>query len=200
MALLFTFACGRCGKKYSVYYPKTFIASVYGTMTPAQAEREDAEEAAAGAIDAARRRAEGAGNAWVDVSQQSQVTCVCGKNLNLNLADHPRVGDVGHLAPVTVHIAQRSAVLPDVPAIAETVPGYELSVWFAIAAPGGTPRPIVEKIRAAALGALGEKSVIEAFTRDGAEIATSTPEELHAIMVADYAKYGALIKSLTIKD
>ena len=91
MALLFTFACGRCGKKYSVYYPKTFIASVYGTMTPAQAEREDAEEAAAGAIDAARRRAEGAGNAWADVSQQSQVTCVCGKNLNLNLADHPRV-------------------------------------------------------------------------------------------------------------
>ena len=91
MALLFTFACGRCGKKYSVYYPKTFIASVYGTMTPAQAEREDADEAAAGAIDAARRRAEAAGNAWVDVSQQSQVTCVCGKTLNLNLADHPRV-------------------------------------------------------------------------------------------------------------
>lgn len=91
MALLFTFACGRCGKKYSVYYPKTFIASVYGTMTPAQAEREDAEEVAAGAIDAARRRAEGAGNAWVDVSQQSKVTCVCGKSLNLDLADHPRV-------------------------------------------------------------------------------------------------------------
>jgi hypothetical protein len=91
VALLFTFACGRCGKKYSVYYPKTFIASVYGTMTPAQAEREDAEEAAAGAIDAARRRAEAAGNAWVDVSRESKVTCVCGKNLNLNLADHPRV-------------------------------------------------------------------------------------------------------------
>ena len=91
MALLFTFACGRCGKKYSVYYPKVFIASVYGTMTPAQAEREDAEERASGAIEAARRRAEGAGNVWVDVSAQAKVTCTCGKSLNLNLADHPRV-------------------------------------------------------------------------------------------------------------
>ncbi len=91
MALLFTFACGRCGKKYSVYYPKTFIASVYGTMTPEQAKREDDGEVVSGAIDVARRRAEGAGNIWVDVSQQSKVTCTCGKNLNLNLADHPRV-------------------------------------------------------------------------------------------------------------
>jgi hypothetical protein len=91
VALLFTFACGRCGKKYSVYYPKVFIASVYGTLTPAAAEREDVEERASGAIDTARRRAEGAGNVWIDVSAQSKVTCACGKNLNLNLADHPRV-------------------------------------------------------------------------------------------------------------
>ena len=91
MALLMSFPCGRCGKKYSVYYPKVFIASVYGTMTAAQAEREDLEEAASGAIDAARRRAEGAGKIWIDVSQQSKITCTCGKNLNLDLADHPRV-------------------------------------------------------------------------------------------------------------
>ena len=91
MALVMTFPCGRCGKKYSVYYPKTFIASVYGTMTPAQAEREDAEEVASGAIETTRRRAESEGKIWIDVSQQAKVTCTCGKNLNLNLADHPRV-------------------------------------------------------------------------------------------------------------
>lgn len=91
MALMMTFPCGRCGKKYSVYYPKTFIASVYGTMTPAQAEREDAEEVASGAIETTRRRAESEGKIWIDVSQQAKVTCTCGKNLNLNLADHPRV-------------------------------------------------------------------------------------------------------------
>lgn len=91
MALVFTFPCGRCGKKYSIYYPKRFIYSVYGTGTPAQGEREDAEEQASGAVDAARRRAEASGNAWLDASQVSKVTCTCGKNLDLNIANHPRV-------------------------------------------------------------------------------------------------------------
>jgi len=101
---------------------------------------------------------------------------------------------------LAVTSAKRSAVLPNVPSVAETVPGYELLTWFAVAAPAGTPRPIVEKIRAAVLGALGEKNVIEALKRDGSEIATSTPDELRQIIEADYAKYGALIKSLNIKD
>ena len=101
---------------------------------------------------------------------------------------------------LAVTSAKRSAVLPDVPTIAETVAGYDVVTWFAIAAPSGTPRPIIEKIRAAALGALQDQSVIEALARDGAEIATSTPEELHEIMKADYAKYGALVKTLNIKE
>ena len=101
---------------------------------------------------------------------------------------------------LAVTSARRSAVLPDVPSIAEAVAGYDLSVWFAVTAPAGTPRPIVDRIRAAVLSALNEPSVIEAFARDGSEIATSTPEELRAIMEADYAKYGGLVKSLNIKD
>jgi tripartite-type tricarboxylate transporter receptor subunit TctC len=101
---------------------------------------------------------------------------------------------------LAVTSARRSTALPNVPSIAETVPGYDFSTWFAVAAPSGTPRPIVERIRAAVLSALREPSVIEAFARDGSEIATSTPEELREIMEADYAKYGALIKSLNIKE
>jgi tripartite-type tricarboxylate transporter receptor subunit TctC len=101
---------------------------------------------------------------------------------------------------LAVTSAKRSAALPEVPSIAETVPGYDVSVWFAIAAPAGTPRPIVDKIRAAAIGALNDQAVIDALARDGAEVATSTPEELQALMQADYAKYGALVKSLNIKD
>jgi tripartite-type tricarboxylate transporter receptor subunit TctC len=102
--------------------------------------------------------------------------------------------------PLAVTSAKRSVVLPDVPSIAETVPGYDVVTWFAIAAPSGTPRPIIEKLRTAAIGALNEPAVIEALARDGAEIATSTPEELGEIMKADYAKYGALVKSLNIKE
>jgi tripartite-type tricarboxylate transporter receptor subunit TctC len=100
---------------------------------------------------------------------------------------------------LAVTSARRSAVLPDVPSVAETVPGYDAPNWFAVAAPGGTPRPIVEKIRAAVLGALGDKAVVAAMARDGAEIATSTAEELRDIIKADYDKYGALIKSLNIR-
>jgi tripartite-type tricarboxylate transporter receptor subunit TctC len=101
---------------------------------------------------------------------------------------------------LAVTSARRSAALPNVPSIAETVPGYDFSTWFAVAAPAGTPRSAIERIRTAVLSALSEPSVIEAFARDGSEIATSTPEELREIMEADYAKYGALIKSLNIKD
>ncbi len=91
VALVFTFPCGRCGKKYSVYYPKKFVYAVYATGTPAQGEREDAEEVASGAVEAARRRAEAAGSVWVDASTLSKITCTCGKNLDLDLANHPRV-------------------------------------------------------------------------------------------------------------
>jgi len=101
---------------------------------------------------------------------------------------------------LAVTSAKRSFALPNVPSIGETVPGYDLSVWFAIAAAAGTPRPIVEKIRAAVHGALSEPGVTEALARDGAEIETSTPEELSAIMQADYDKFGTLIKSLNLKE
>jgi len=100
VALVFTFPCGRCGQKYSVYYPKAFVYSVYGTGTRAQGEREDAEEIASGAVDAARKRAESVGNVWVDVSQQPKITCTCGKNLDLNLANHPRVPERKRAASV----------------------------------------------------------------------------------------------------
>jgi tripartite-type tricarboxylate transporter receptor subunit TctC len=101
---------------------------------------------------------------------------------------------------LAVTSGRRAAALPNVPSIAETVPGYDFSTWFAVTAPGGTPRPIIERIRAAILSALKEPSVIEAFARDGSDIVTSTPEELHEIMEADYARYGDLIKSLNIKE
>jgi len=101
---------------------------------------------------------------------------------------------------VAVTSAKRSATLPQVPAIAETVAGFDVVSWFGIAAPAGTPRPIIDKLRAAALGALNEPAVIEALARDGAEIATSTPEELQELIKVDYARYGAVVKSLNLKE
>jgi hypothetical protein len=122
VALIFTFPCGRCGKKYSIYYPKTFIYSVYGTGTPAQGQREDAEEQASGAIAAARDHAEASGNTWINAGEVSKITCVCGKNLDLNVANHPRVPQrkaekvvrqTGVIAFPTITKAPRGPAVPD---------------------------------------------------------------------------------------
>jgi hypothetical protein len=91
MALVLSFHCGRCGRLYAVYYPKTIVYAMNGQGTPEQGEREDAAERAEGAIDAARRRAEAQGRTWISAAEQSVVDCACGKTHNLDLNAHPRV-------------------------------------------------------------------------------------------------------------
>jgi type II secretory pathway pseudopilin PulG len=91
MALVLSFRCGRCGKEYAVYYPKAVVYPLYGQGTREQGAREDEEEAARGALRALQERAEQQGKTWVNAGEQQQVVCTCGKSLNLDLAQHPRV-------------------------------------------------------------------------------------------------------------
>lgn len=91
MALVLSFPCGRCGREYAVYYPKAVVYPLYGQGTAEQGAREDAEEEARGAVRALRERAERQGRTWVDARETSRVVCACGKVLNLDLSQHPRV-------------------------------------------------------------------------------------------------------------
>lgn len=91
MALLFTFPCGSCGRKYTVYYPKALLYELSGTAPREMGEQEDAAEQASGAIESARAAAEGAGNIWIDASRELERVCVCGKKLDFNVMHHPRV-------------------------------------------------------------------------------------------------------------
>jgi hypothetical protein len=91
MALVLTFPCGRCGREYAVYYPKAIVYPLYGQGTREQGAREDEEEARSGALDALRARAEAQGRVWVDAGKAQRITCTCGKELNLDLAMHPRI-------------------------------------------------------------------------------------------------------------
>jgi hypothetical protein len=91
MALMFTFPCGSCGRRYTVYYPKSLMYELSGSGTREMGFGEDEAERASGAIDAARARAEEQGNIWVDASETLDLTCVCGKKLDMNIAHHPRV-------------------------------------------------------------------------------------------------------------
>jgi hypothetical protein len=91
MALVFTFPCGGCGQRYTIYYPKALMYELSGSGMRQMGEAEDEAERASGAIEAARVRAEAAGNIWVDASQTLELACACGKKLDMNIQHHPRV-------------------------------------------------------------------------------------------------------------
>lgn len=91
MALIFTFPCGGCGRRYSVYYPKALLYELSGGGTREMGRAEDEEEERSGAIASARQRAEATGNTWVNAAEVQAMVCVCGKKLDMNIAHHPRV-------------------------------------------------------------------------------------------------------------
>ncbi|MDR7522084.1 MAG: hypothetical protein QN168_06440 [Armatimonadota bacterium] len=91
MALVFTFPCGGCRKRYTVYYPKALMYELSGSGTREMGAAEDEADRASGAIDAARARAEAQGHVWVDASQTLALLCTCGKKLDVNIQHHPRV-------------------------------------------------------------------------------------------------------------
>jgi tripartite-type tricarboxylate transporter receptor subunit TctC len=88
----------------------------------------------------------------------------------------------GRLRALGVTSAKRTALVPDVPAIAETVPGYEFIGWYSLFAPAKTPAGIIDKLNAEIGKALGTPGFRERFTALGAEPRTSTPQELAAYL------------------
>lgn len=109
---------------------------------------------------------------------------------------HIRAGRVKALA---VTKDKRAAVLPDVPTIAETVPGYSMSTWYGAVVPVKTPRDIVVKLSQEMLRALGDPGVKERLASLGADIVASSPEQTAAIFKADVAKYTKVAKAAKIQ-
>ncbi|KQR61915.1 LacI family transcriptional regulator [Acidovorax sp. Leaf160] len=106
----------------------------------------------------------------------------------------------GKLRALGVTSARRSATLPGVPTIAEAgVPGYEVSPWFAVFAPAGTPAPIVQKLNTALLDAMKQPDTQARFDAIGAQPIGSTPAELAAHVDKEMARWGKLIKERNIR-
>ena len=105
----------------------------------------------------------------------------------------------GRLRALAVTTARRSAVLPDLPTIAEAgVPGYENSTWFGVLAPAGTPVSIVSKLNAELVKTTRSPDIIERLAPDGGEPVGSTPEQFARHLVAEWpagAVVGAGISS-----
>jgi tripartite-type tricarboxylate transporter receptor subunit TctC len=105
----------------------------------------------------------------------------------------------GKLKALAVTSARRSATLPQVPTIAESgVPGYELSPWYGILAPAGTPSDIVMKLNAAIANIVRTPEMKEKLAGIGAEAETTTPEAYAARMKSDLARWTNVIRSAHI--
>ena len=109
---------------------------------------------------------------------------------------HIRAGRVKALA---VTKDKRAAVLPDVPTIAETVPGYSMSTWYGAVVPAKTSRDIVLKLNQEMLKALAAPDVKERLASLGADIVATSPEETAAIFKADIAKYTKVAQAAKIQ-
>jgi tripartite-type tricarboxylate transporter receptor subunit TctC len=95
-----------------------------------------------------------------------------------------------------VSTAKRSPVVPEIPAIAETLPGYEYVQWFAMLAPAGTPPGIVNKINAEMVKMIADPPFAQRLMNLGAEPQSSTPAGLSAYMRKDSERWARVIKGL----
>jgi tripartite-type tricarboxylate transporter receptor subunit TctC len=95
--------------------------------------------------------------------------------------------------------AHRLPSLPDVPTVAETLPGFESVAWFAIVAPPGTPRNIVDKINADVNEALRQPEIQEGLRKLSAEVFGGSAEKASRYMHDEIDRWGKVIKAADIK-
>ncbi len=111
----------------------------------------------------------------------------------------PFVND-GRVRGIALTAQKRAAGAPNLPTVAEQgFPGFEAVSWFALMAPAGTPKPILDKVRADALKVLADPDIQKKFLAIGLEVVGSTAEETRAAIAADIPKWEKVIKDANIK-
>jgi len=130
------------------------------------------------------------------------ITDVLGGSIHFTFADLANAlaqSKGGKLRGIAVTSARRSALAPEVPAIAEELPGYELIAWFALVAPAGTPPATVSRLHETAAGALAKPEVKDRFAALGTDVAPMNPRELGAFIESEIAKWAKLVKEAGIE-
>ena len=107
----------------------------------------------------------------------------------------------GKLRALGIATAKRSAAHPDLPTIAEAgnLPGFESLSWYALIGPAGVPPAVVNKIQGDSARILQSAELKEKLHAQGIEPGGGTPDQLRAVMRADYDRYGAIIRKVGIK-
>lgn len=100
---------------------------------------------------------------------------------------------------LAVTSAQRSPSLPDIPAVAESIPGFSVTGWYGLIAPAGVPAAIVDKVHEAAVAAVRDPEVVARLAGDGALPVGSTPQEFRVRLKRETAKWADVIDAAGVK-
>jgi tripartite-type tricarboxylate transporter receptor subunit TctC len=105
----------------------------------------------------------------------------------------------GQLRALAVTSAKRSTLAPDLPALAETLPGYEAVGWYGLAVPAGTPKPTIARLNTEANRALASNELIEKMRVQGYEPVGGTPEQASAWIKAEVERWTKVIRGAGIQ-
>ena len=104
----------------------------------------------------------------------------------------------GKLRLLGVSTAKPSSLMPGAPTINQSLPGYEVSVWFGILAPAGTPAPVIAKLNAAIRQVLADRELQKKFVGFGCVAAASTPQEFASMIGAEVPKWKSVVETQKI--
>jgi tripartite-type tricarboxylate transporter receptor subunit TctC len=105
----------------------------------------------------------------------------------------------GKLRGLAVTSLKRTSLAPDLPAVAEELPGYEIIAWFGLVAPAKTPEPVVQRLNDVLMKALARNDVKEKFGAIGADVAPMNPAEFGGFIQAEVAHWAKLVKLANIQ-
>ena len=105
----------------------------------------------------------------------------------------------GQLRILAVTSARRSEQLPDIPSIAETVSGYEATLWSGLLAPAGTPPAVIRRINDEVARLVQQPDVKAAFTATGTDIVATNPKDYAALLRVEFDKWGKVVREVNLQ-
>src|SRR5262245_35668236 len=132
----------------------------------------------------------------------ASITAVIAGDVQMTIVDSPPLVPQlksGRVRPLAVTTPKRAAAMPELPAIAESVPGYEMALWIGAFAPAGTPREVAAKLTAEVVRIVGLPDIREKLAGMGVEPLGNTSEQTAEWIRREIARYGPVVKAAGIK-
>jgi tripartite-type tricarboxylate transporter receptor subunit TctC len=111
---------------------------------------------------------------------------------------HSHIG-AGTVRAIAVTSAKRSALVPDIPPVADTLAGFDATLGYGLLAPAGTPRPIIDRLNQELRAVLANDAVLKILRNEGVDPLATTPEEFTAMIDREEPKWSELIKTIGLK-